>query len=783
MRALDRKLVRTLWRIKGQVAAIALVVACGVALFVMALTALRALQESQAAFYEDGRFGDVFAHLERAPLVLRPEIAAIPGVRTVELRVVGNATLDVPGTAEPVIGRMVSLPPGGNALNTIILRRGRVPVPGRDDEVVVSEAFATAHGFDMGDSLAAVMEGRQRALRIVGVALSPEYVYAVSPGMLMPDDRRYGILWMDAEALAAAYDLDGAFNDVTLRLDRGASVPEVLRRLDLVLERYGGLGAYAREDQVSHALLSGELDQLRAMSKMIPPVFLGIAAFLLNVMISRLIAVEREQIGLLKACGYSSGAVARHYLALTLMIVGVGTAAGVGGGLWLGGKLTELYGNFYHFPTLIYRPVPWVIATAVLIAVGAGVGGALSAALRAARLPPATAMTPAPPASYVDLLPALARRLTQPSRIVLRNIMRWPVRSALTSLGIALAMADIIASMFGFDAVDRMIDLNFFTAQRYEAQIVYTHPQAGAILHETRRLPGVLAAEPFRSVAVRLRHGHRSDRSALTGLPAHSGLRRIVDAGMRVVAPPRGGLLVSPKLAELLAVAPGDVVTVEVLEGERRTLALPVAGVVEEYLGTPAYMEIGALNRALGEGDIISGAYLLVDSAAKPALFARLKRTPRVATVSVKSAALQSFRDTMAESMYIMLFFYVGFGAAIALGVLYNSARIALSERARELATLRVLGFTRFEVTYILLGELAVLTLLALPLGAVLGYGWAWAIVSAFENDMFVIPFVIAKSTYGTAALTVLCAALFAGWLVRRQIDALDMVGVLKTRE
>lgn len=784
MRALDRKLVRTLWRIKGQVLAIALVVASGVAMFIMALTALRALQESRDAFYEQGRFGEVFAHLERAPLTLKPKIAAIPGVRTVELRVVGNATLDVPGTMEPVIGRLVSLPPDGHAgLNAILLRSGRLPGRGRDDEVVVSEAFALAHGFRMGESLSAVVNGRQSRLRVVGVALSPEFVYAVAPGMLMPDDRRYGVLWMDEDALAAAYDLKQAFNDVVLRIDHGAQADEVMRRLDLVLERYGGLASYPRDDQVSHALLSGELDQLRALSKMVPPVFLGIAAFLLNVMISRLVAVEREQIGLMKACGYHDGAIARHYLALTLVITAIGAAIGVAGGLWLGSALTGIYGRLYHFPVLLYEPVPWVIAAALLIAGGAGTGGALAAAARAARLPPATAMMPAPPTAYRDLAPGLARRLTQPSRIILRNILRWPLRSALTVLGIALAMGDIVASLFGFDSVDRMIDLNFFTAQRYEALVTFTHAKEGGIVYETGRLPGVVAAEPFRAVAVRLRHGHRSKRTSITGLVAEPSLHRIVDAELRVVAPPRDGLLVSPKLAEVLAAAPGDVLTVEVLEGERQVLRLPVAAIVEEYLGTPAYMDLAALNRALGEGVRVSGAYLLVDAAAKPALFARLKETPGVATVSIKSATLESFRRTMAESMEIMLIFYIGFGAVIALGVLYNSARIALSERARELATLRVLGFTRFEVSYILLGELTLLTVAALPLGCVLGYGWAWSIVQAFENDMFIIPLVIDRATYGIAALTVLASALLAGWLVRRRIDALDMVAVLKTRE
>ncbi|MBW7851348.1 MAG: FtsX-like permease family protein [Rhodospirillales bacterium] len=784
MRALDRKLYRTLWQIKGQVFAVAVVVACGVAVFIMALTALRALQDSRDAFYDAGRFADVFAHLKRAPDAVARRIAEIPGVQVAETRILADAALDVPGLEEPAIGRMVSLPPAGRPiLNEVIVRRGRLPAAGSGDEVAVAEAFARAHAFSIGDRVSAILNGRKRTLTVVGIVLSPEYVYSVAPGMLMPDDRRFGVLWMDEKALAAAFDLDGAFNDILLRLRRDAAAAEVIARLDQIIEPFGGRGAYARKDQISHALLTGELDQLRALSRMIPPVFLGIAAFLLYVMVSRLVTVERQQIGLLKACGYRNGAIATHYLELTLAVLLVGIAGGIAGGLWLGRELTEIYGRFYHFPALYYRPVPWVIATASAIAVMAGAAAALAATARVARLPPATAMQPAAPPVYNDILPGLLGRLTQPSRIVIRNILRWPLRSSLTTLGIALAVATIVSSSFGFDAVERMIQISFFTAQRFDVMLTYVEPKTGAVANEVARLPGVQAVEPFRAVAVRLRHGHRAELSQITGLREDGALRRIVTADFRAVPPPRHGLLVSPKLAENLGVVPGDDVSVEIMEGRRRTLSLPIAGVVEEYLGTPAYMEIEALGRAIGEPGQVSGSFLRIDPLAEPALFARLKEIPNVATVAVKAATVRSFRDTMAESMSIMLTFYIAFGGVIGLGVLYNSARIALSERARELATLRVLGFTRFEVSYILLGELALLTIAALPLGCVLGYGWAWGIVQAFESDMFVIPLVIERATYGTAIATVLAAAVLAGFLVRRNVDRLDMVGVLKTME
>lgn len=783
MRALDIKLKRTVWRNKGPVAAVAVVVACGVAMFIMALTTLEALQTSRDLFYERTGFADVFASLKRAPDRLIGVVAALPGVQTAESRVVVEATLDIPGLAEPATGRLLSLPDQRAQLNRVVLRDGRLPQPGRADEVVATEAFANANKFGPGDAIRATINGHKRTLRIVGVVLSPEFVYSVAPGMLMPDDRRFGVLWMEREALAAAMDLRHAFNDVMIRLSPDADSAEVLRRIDRLLERNGGFGAYARKDQISHALLAGELDQLRALSQMIPPIFLGIAAFLLNVLMSRLIRMEREQIGLLKALGYGDRAIGRHYMGFALVIVAIGIVLGIAGGMTLASLMAGLYAQFYHFPSLELRPVPWVIAAAAGIAAVAGLVGAWLPARAAARLPPAEAMRPEPPASFHEVAPLIADRLSLPTRMALRNVLRFPIRSGLTVLGIALALADIVASVFAFDSIDRMIEVGFFMSQRFEVMLTFTEPQPARIAFETARLPGVLAAEPFRSVGVTLRHGPRSERTLLTGLIADGELRRVVDPALRTIAIPPHGVLVSPKLAELLDAAPGDVLEVEVLEGKRRRLSLPIAGTAEEYIGTPAYAELSELARAIGEPDTVSGAYLLTDPKESAKLFARLKESPTVATVTVKSATVKSFRDTMAQSMDIMIFFYIGFGLIISLGVLYNSARIALAERSRDLALLRAIGFTRAEVSGVLFVELALLTIAALPLGCALGYGWAWAIVAAFKNNMFIIPLVIERATYGMGVATVLAALLLAGGVVYGRVGRIDLVSGLKAPE
>jgi putative ABC transport system permease protein len=787
MRALDRKLMRDLWRIKTQALAIAMVMASGVAILIMSFGAMNSLESTRAAYYERYRFADVFAQVKRAPEALAERIGRITGVKGAETRIVKDVTIDVAGMAEPAIGRLVSLPEHGRpALNDVSLRRGRTIAPARSREVVISEAFAEAHGFAPGDHLLATLNGHKRKLDIVGVALSPEYVYSIGGGVIVPDDRRFGVLWMGREALAAAFDLDGAFNDVSLSLLRGASVPEVIGRLDGLLEPYGGVGAYDREDQVSHAYLAGEMEGLRAISGIIPPIFLAVAAFLLSVVVSRHVSAERERIGLLKSFGYTDAAVGWHYIKLVLLVSALGVALGFAGGAWLGRWITEMYAQFFRFPFLHYRPNIDVFATAALVTAGAGLLATVGAVGRAVKLPPAQAMAPAPPVAYRRTVfehLEIMGFVGQMTRMVLRHIVRWPLRAALTTLGIAMGVAVLVSTMFFYDSIEYLIDVYFHHAQRQDVTVTFVEPRPRRVLAEIERLPGVLAAEPYRAVPVRLRRGHLSERTTITGIGPQAALRRMLDTELRPVPVPADGIALSTKLAKMLGVGRGDTVTVEVLEGRRPVRAVPVRQIVEEYIATPAYMARPALNRMMGEGPMVSGAYLKVDEHLTAALYRQLKDTPAVAGVMLQRAALRTFRDTMAETMNIMIAFYVAFAALIAFGVMYNSARVALAERDRELASLRVLGYTRAEVSYVLLAELALLTVFALPLGCFIGYNLAWLMTWTFDTELYRIPLVIERATYGTAGVIVLVSGVASGLVVRARIERLDLIAALKTRE
>ncbi len=785
---LDRKLLRDLAGMWGQALAIALVIAAGAAVQLLAEGMLSSLEGTRDAYYDRYRFADIWAPAVRAPVREAEALRAVPGVAAVEARVRTRAQFDIPGMDEPASGQAISLPEDGRdaSVNGVFLALGRLPAPGARHEAVVLKSFAEAHGLRTGDTLATLLQGGREQLTIVGLALSPEHVYAIAPGQLVPDDRLFGVIWMDRDALGQAAGQDNAFNEAVIRLSPGASLDAVVAEVDATLAPYGGVGAYGRKEHISDAFISSELDQLRTMANLIPPIFLAVAAFLVNVVITRLIATERADIGLMKAFGYSSTAIALHYMKLVSVLAAVGLLIGAGLGQWLGRSMAELYADYYRFPFLVFEADPAVyliVMAAVAVSVG---GGALLAVMNAVRLHPAEAMRSPPPPDYSRALGQTVTgwsALDQQTRMILRQIVRWPMRAAFTMAGVAVSGALLIATLFFIDAMEEMVRIYFSVANRHDVSVTLIEPRDKSALFDLSRRPGVALAEPYRSVAVRLHGGHLNERAALTGLEPGAQLSRALDSREQPVVPPPGGLVLSRDLADKLGVEAGDMLEIEVTEGARPVVRQPVSAVVTTLIGSGAWMQRSDLNQLMREGDVVSGAYLRVDPAAEAALYRDLKDAPMVAGVGLERQAEQNFRTLMDRNIGVSIYVYTAFAGLIAAGVAYNSVRISFAERSRELASLRVLGFTRAEVSYILLGEVAFLTLLALPLAGVGGTLLAQFLASAMSSDLFRLPFLINPSTYGYAALVLVIVTAAASLLVRRRVDTLDMIAVLKTRE
>jgi len=789
IRTLDRKLVRNLREMKGQALAIILIIACGVAAFVSVLTAYRGLKGSQAAYYAEYRMADVWAPLERMPRSTLRELEQVPGTRRVEGRIVFEVTLDLPEMSQPVSARILSVPDRRRrTLNDLHLVRGRWFDHDGYREVILADRFAREHGLDVGDRLFAVMNNRKQPLRIVALAMTPEFVYMIrGAGEILPDPVHFTVMWLSESFAESIFDFEDACNEVVVTLDPDADPREVIETLDERLDRYGAIGAYERKDQLSHAYMQSEIDGLEGSATMVPAIFLGIAAFVLHTMMNRLVRTQRGQVAIFRAFGYTRARLRTHFLKLALLIGGIGAALGSALGLWMAAGLVEMYKEFYSLPILVFDADPVAIGVAWILSLGFAAFGAWGALRTVSRVEPAEGMRPEAPVVYVRTLLErwawLWARLSFAARMAARQLARNKFRAGITAGGVALACSIVFLAFYTRDAVDKLIATQFGAIERQDIKLAFHRETGRAAMYDLRRLDGVRTAEPELLVPVRFRNGRHEKQTALTGMAPQQTLMGLVDADLAPVPMPRSGLLLSRKLADILHVEPGDSIEVSVLNGKKPRFRALVENVVDEYLGAFAYAEIGALSRWIGEEYAVTGARLAVDPVDGERIGLDLKQVPAVAAVMDKNRTLQMFRDTLAESQAITNTVLIGFAGVIMLGVIYNTARISLSERSRELASMRVLGYTRAEVGGILALENVLLVIVAIPFGLGLGVLFAWLMAQAYETELFRFPFVVEPASL---LWTVVAAAVFtlaANLAVQRRVRALDLIEVLKERD
>ncbi len=772
---------------RGQAASIGLIVAAGLAVFVASISTYGSLESARDRFYTTSHFPDLFVSLVRAPLTAVPRLEAIDGVSAVETRIVGDVIVDDPASPQPVSAHVVSLPATLNsALSRVVLQRGVMPPSGSTDSVLVNEAFANAGGTAMSAPLRVLLNGRLRTLSVSGSALSPEYIYAVKAGLPIPQDRFFAIMWVDRKLAEAAFDMEGAFNEVVVTVAPGANIQAVAAELDRALARYGSTGATGRRDQASNRFVEDELAQQRVMSTTVPFIFFAVGAFLINVTMVRLVATQREQIAALKALGFPTRSLVAHYLGLvTVIVLGgslVGTLAGYGFGL----AMIASYRDFFRLPDLVFQLAPWSVMLGAGISLVVAAIGALVAVKRVAALPPAIAMRPASPVGARHLWgdrTAFGRLLGPRQLMVVRAMAGRPFRTVFTVIGIAFAVPIVVLGLFWQDAIQRMIEVQFGLVDRGNVQLGFTHPVSRDVLSALARLPGVMAAEGSRAIPVRISKGSVSATTVIVGLPSDRQLQRPRDMLLAPIEIGPEGVTIDQRLADRIGVAKGSVLTVEVLDGTRTVRTLLVSGIANEMVGLANYMDIGALNRLVGEGDVISGASVFVDPGQLAVFLQRARQLPIIASVSVKAYAMEAFLTAVVGLVVVAALILTTFAVIIAAGVVYNSARIGFQERAWELATLRVLGFRRGETAALLMEEFLLDVAVAIPLGLALARTVVNWMASRFSSESFQIPAVIDVRTYWISAGVIALVAAGSAFIIRRRVDRLDLVSVLKTRE
>ena len=781
---INKKLIRDLYKLKSEVITIALVVCSGIAVLISSVNTYQSLQNAQTKFYSDYQFADIFASLERAPKYLKKQISEISGVAQADTRIVEEVILDLPWLDEPAIGKFISMPDNReSSLNKLYLNEGRWLDPVRNNEVLVNEGFAKANGVKPGDSIIAILKGHKESLKIVGIVLSPEYIYAIRADELLPDNKHFGIFWMNEKALGSALGMEESFNDISLTLAPGASEKLVRSNLERIFLKYGLTLAYSRDDHISDRFVTNEIKQQRILALFIPPIFMLVAAFLLNLVTGRLINKQREQLAILKAIGYNSFSIALYYIKFVLVIIILGTIFGIGLGAWLGELMTQLYAEYFKFPVFKYVFSVNAALIGVFISFIAAASGVLRAVYHVINLAPAVAMRPPIPQTYKTIWVGKNKfvdSLSSSSKMSYRYIIRHPIRTLVTSFGIASAMSIVILGLFWNDAVRYMINTQFENSQREDASISFTQPLQDNVLNQINNIIGITDSEGYRVVPARISRQHYTEQTALFGIPKNAKLKVLLDDNLKKISIPAHGLVLSSALAGRLKIKTGNEVLIEILEANRAKINLKVHAIVNDYIGMFAYTDISLVNDLLNEDSLINYAAIMVDTKYKNKLYIEIKNIPKVSAITFKSSIIKSFEETFAKHLLVFTTILSSFAIIIAVSVVYNNAIITLAERAWELATLRVLGFRQSEVANLFLINIIFEVIIAIPFGIVLGFSLSWIILQLMQADWFIIPFIITTKTYAISVIVVLFASLISFFVIRRLVKKFDLTSVLK---
>lgn len=787
MKAINKKLFRDFWNLKIQALSIALIVIGGLSILLSSWSSYQSLKKARDDFYLNYSFAHVFSEFKRAPAGIIDELRKIPGVENIDGRIMIEGIVNLADQDEPAVAKIVSIPREGQPnLNKLYLRKGRLPVDGNIAEVVIHEGFAKAHKLNPGNQFQVLIEGHLQNVQVVGIATSPEYIYALGTAAPLPDDIHFGVLWMSYLNLSRLAKLQDSINSVSASISYNATPGKIISGFDQVLKRYGGLGAYTRDQQISNMFIEDEIAQQKGTAIVAPLIFFSVAAFLVHIIFSRLIALNRSQIATLKAIGFTDWEVARHYLALVILILLVGIIPGVIIGAWLGQFFAKIYLDFYHFPELKFHLSYGALFICVLSGILPGVLGAWQSIRHSFALVPAEAMQPPIPPVYQRTLfdrVTFFKKLHPFSKMILRNIFQRPNRLVMIILGMATALGIIVTSLSWNDMLTEMLDTQFQRIQREDLSINFLHPVSLNGLQELKKMNGVLSVEGYRVIPVRIRFLNHKKELMLTGWPDSTQMRQSLGLNLKKINFPLEGVTLGRFFQKSWGVKVGDIIEIEILEASQKKIAIKVAGFSDEMMGVSSSMRIGSLWKLLDEPVGYNMATIRADANKVDSLYRQFKNIPEIATVVLKNSIYKGFQNTMGKIIRISTAILVVFALSIAFGVIYNSIRVNFSERSWEMASLRVMGFEKGDVFTLVLAEVSLQVFLCLIPGCFMGYWMTKLSLQGIHTETFALPVIIHFKTYVKAMLVVLLSLGLCSWIVYRMINKLSLIEALKLRE
>ena len=792
MSILKRKLRRDLFAAKGMLLAIVSIIALGTSNFVAMVCSYQNLTRAQQSYYADCFMADFWVNVKKVPIAELQRLKEIPGIDRLRPRIVFEATADIPGELKPVSGKIVSMPrqPSGE-INGLTIRSGSYFSGRKGPEVILNEDFAEHHNLQPGDRLHLLLNNRRQELVVVGTAISAEFVYLLGPGGLVPDPSGYGIFYVQDDYAEDIFDFQEACNEIVglLRRDSHVRVARVLEQIENELEPFGVLDTIPRERQTSNWFLTSEIEGLKVTATVLPSVFLGVAALILNVLMTRLVEQQRTVVGTLKALGYSNREVSLHYLGFGLAVGVAGGLLGIAAGIGLAELLTMVYREYYIFPQLINQPGPVPLLSGMAMSLLFALAGTIRGVRAVMRLSPAEAMRAKPPVRGRTILLEhwtwFWRKLDFRWHMVLRDLERNRMRTFVGIVSSSVGAALLVVSFVSWDSMNELVEFQYEKVLTSDFDLTFKEDQHYGAVLEAKRFPGVDEVEPLFVMPCKYRNGHYKKQGAIMGILPNARMTVPRDIDGNPVSVPTNGVMLSRKMADMLDVQAGHLLTIEPVRGDRRPRQIVVSRVIDSYLGMMAYADWAYLNHLFGEEGAISSLQLKVspDPAETAAFYRTIKQLPAIQSVAAIREQKEQLSDVLIEQMLASLVVVIIFAGLIYLGSILNSSLISLAERKREIATFRVLGFTTQEVGSIFFRESLCVNVAGTLCGLPLGYLLSRGMISLYDTELFRLPMLL---SWQSCAITVCLGVAFTGIAhlpVRRAIRKLDWLDALNVRE
>ncbi|MBK5252349.1 MAG: FtsX-like permease family protein [Peptostreptococcaceae bacterium] len=781
MKKFNLRLFRHIWEAKGQFIAVSMVVAVGIMTYVAISLAVLDLQVGVEQYYKMNNFQDVSVELTKINEAGLERIRRMPRVEAVQGRVFYRTPLKVEDKDEKVNVGISSIPEAENRINDLyILDGGWIQDERRD--VLVLEQFAEARGIKVGDVVHPQIGGKEYELDVRGIVGSPEYIYLMEDEQnLLPQPSKYGIFYVSEEFAQQAFGYSKSYNEVLIKLKNPEEDGIFKDELEKVLERYGVRRIVRREDHVSNRVVSEEIRGARQMAKAIPLVFLGVAAAIIAIMISRMVKNDRTSIGVLKAIGYSNRDILLHYTEHAFIIGAIGSIIGVLAGYLFSGPMANMYQEYYRIPFKV-RIFSWTylgmgFVLSAIYCIGAGLWGARSVL----KIAPAESMRPEPPKkigkTYIQRVTFIWKHISFSWKVVWRNVFRSRKRFVFLSVGIAVTFAVALMPAHMLNVFEAMFYDQYGEFMRMDYEIAYTQPLSERSVMEISELVDVSEIEGKIEFPFEIENGWKSKVVSVIGLKPDTVFYHLTDSDGGELSLSPNGILVSEPMAYILDLEKGDFVNVKNFIPFKDDVRLRVDGVVKQKLGLNAYMDIGFMQKYLMDDEMITGVMLNSTDKVKE----KMEDVTNISSVNSIVDLRNIFKD-FTKLTYASLSVYAFFAGILGFAIVYNSTMMSISERRLEFSSLRIMGFSKKEINRIVLKENLIMTAFGIVLGIPLGRWLMRLMETSFQTEFYSMTAPIEMNSYIYAAVLTVFYVLIAQYFSSLKIKKLDFIEALKNR-